>query len=127
MFLLALQEPVKVASLGIFYDAFAIPQFGAFLILVGVILATIGVNFQTKNGLKFLFFLPQYLFLLLTSGSALHYIVQGSYADGVIRPWSFIFIDQLHSLLIVLFYTLAIFDFRKEKYGTTIGKTSIKK
>jgi len=119
IFLLGAQEPIRVASLGIFYNLFVIPQLGAILMLLGVILAIVGLKFGAPNRLRFLFFLPQYIFLLLTSGSALNYIMQGQYADGVIRPWQFIFIDQLHSLILTSFYTLSIFNFRKEKSERT--------
>lgn len=114
LFLLFYPEPIRIASLGVFYNIFAVPGIGALLMLIGVILALVGLRSSGLNKLRFLFFLPQFTFLLLTSGSALNYIILGHYADGVIRPWQFIFIDQLHSLILVSLYTLAIFNFRKD-------------
>lgn len=119
MFLLAAHEPLRVASLGIFYDLFSVPQLGAMLMLLGVVCSVVGVMVNVENRARFLFFIPQYVFLLLTAGSALSYIIQGQYADGVIRPWQFIFIDQLPSLAIALLYTASIFNFRKRKPNVT--------
>lgn len=117
-FLLFSQMPIRVASLGIFYQIFVIPQLGALLMLFAVILSFIGLKIERTNKLYFLFFIPQYVFLILTAGSALNYIILGQYADGVVRPWQFIFIDQLHSLILVLLYTPAIFNFRKDVNAT---------
>lgn len=119
LFLLFSFVPIRVASLGVFYQIFMVPQVGALLMLSGVVLSIFGLLIKTKNRLRFLFFLPQFGFLILTSASALSYVIQGHYADGVIRPWQFIFIDQIHSLILVFLYTLAIFNFRKEQHVTT--------
>ena len=120
-FLLFSSTPLRVASLGIFYNFFIIPEIGALLMLVGVILSTAGLFIPRQNRLRFLFFLLQYLFLVLTAGSSLNYIAKEMYADGVVRPWQFIFIDQLPYLIIVILYTMKIFDFRKGENGTKIG------
>ena len=128
LFLLTSPVPILVASLGVFYKIFMIPQIGALLMLLSIILATIGLFVKTQSRLHFLFFIPQYLFLLLTAGSALNYVFEGHYADGVIRPWQFIFIDQIHSMILAFLYTSSIFRFRKENNDTAeAGKIINKK
>ena len=128
MFLLFFSEPVRVASLGVFYQIFSAPQLGALIMLLSVVSAVVGLSIPTKNKLHFLFFLPQYIFLLLTAGSSLNYVLQGMYADGVVRPWQFIFVDQLYVLVLAVLYTPSIFNFGKEKNGTTeIGEINTKK
>ena len=119
VFLLTSEPPIRVASLGVFYDLFAIPQIGALLMLLGVFFAVVGLFINNANKLRFLFFLWQYIFLLLTAGSSINYIYRGMYADGVIRPHDFIFLDQLPYLVIAFVYTIQIFDFRKERHDTT--------
>lgn len=124
LFVLVSPEPIRVATLGVFYNLFTIPQIGASLMLLAVVLSIIGLIVKSQSRFRFLFFLPQFIFLLLTSGSALSYVIQGQYADGVIRPWQFIFIDQIYPLVLLFLYTLSIFDFRKE--NTTNDVTEIR-
>lgn len=117
IFLLLSPTEIRVATLGVFYNIFTIPSIGAALMIMVAIVALVGFSISTKNRLRFLFFLPQFIFLLLTSGSSLSYVLSGQYADGIIRPWYFILIDQLYPLVLVVLYTLSIFDFRKDTNG----------
>jgi len=118
IFVLTSEGMLRVARLGVFYDLFNNHQLGAIIMLVSVALALIGLTFN-KSKLSFLLFLPQFSFLLMNASSALYYIMIGRYADGVIRSSQFIFIDQLPSIIAAVIYTVAIFDFRKEKYYVT--------
>lgn len=115
-------EPIRIARLGIFYEVFPNATTGAVLMLGAILLACIGL-FKKTDGYRFFFFLPQWFFLILTAGSSLYYVSQGHYADGVMRSWEFIFLDQLPSFVAILLYTFAIFDFKKETHVTKIGKT----
>ncbi len=114
LLILSSSEPLRVANLGIFYDLFINYRFGAVLMLLATLSALMGF-FKKGDGLRFLFFFPQLAFLVLTSSSALHYVIQGYYADGVMRPWQFILVDQLPALVATVLYTFAIFDFEKEE------------
>jgi len=107
---LLFSDPIRIARMGILYDMFPSHVIAGFLMLFAVILALLGV-YKAQNGNRFYFFLPQWFFLILTSGSALFYVTQGHYADGVMRPWQFIFLDQLPSFIAVVLYTVAIFNF----------------
>lgn len=51
---------------------------------------------------------PQQLLLLMSGVIALTLSVQGHYADGVVRPFFFIFTDQLPAMLLAVFYTATI-------------------
>ncbi len=117
LFIIFTPIPLRIAQLGAFYDFFPTPFIGAVLMLLAVIFACIGLYIK-ESPYRFLFFVPQHGFLLLTAGSSLHYILQSQYADGVSRPWQFIFIDQLLCLIVAIIYTVAIFDFRRRTYVT---------
>ena len=105
--------PILIARLGFFYKLFPTPYIGAYFMLASVFLSLVGLGINTTYRNRYLFFIPQFVFLLLTAGSALHAVVRSQYADGVIRPWEFIFIDQLPAFISVILYTFAIFDFRR--------------
>ena len=109
-FVIAYPVQLRVARLGIFYDIFPTYYIGGICMLLVALLALAGLFI--KGRYSFLFFIPQYLFLLLTSGSAMSQIAQGQYADGVVRAWPFIFIDQLPDLTITALYIFSIVDFR---------------
>lgn len=106
--------PIRVASLGAFYDIFPNYRVGIILMALGTICALMGLT-RIRNGYRFFFFLPQLVFLMLTAGSALSHVFEGRYADGVVRPWQFIFIDQLPAFITAVLYMFAVFDFVKEK------------
>jgi hypothetical protein len=118
LFVLASQEPLRVANLGFFYQTFSDFKFGAVLMLIATLLALAGF-FAKGDGFRFLLFLPQLGFLLLTSSSAIYHISQGHYADGVMKSWQFIFVDQMPAIVATLLYTFAIFDFEKEEHDRT--------
>lgn len=115
IFIIVSSDSILVARLGAFYELFPNKYVGAGLMLISSFFALIGL-YKKKNGNKILFYLPQWIFLVMTSGSAMYYVIQGHYADSVMRPWSFIFIDQLHAFVSLFLYSLAIFNFRKH-YG----------
>lgn len=104
---------INVARLGVFYELFHPYWLGGLYMVLATILATVGLFCYSRY--RFLFFLPQYFFLLLTAGSAINYIVIQHYADGIMRPWTFILIDQLSVILTTALYIFAVFNFRKEK------------
>lgn len=113
LFILAYPKPLLVARLGIFYQTFPSPYVGAFLMLSAVIAAAMGLMVRPNHPLRFILFMPQHFFLLLTTGSAIDYIIMQHYADGVTRSWEFIFQDQLPIIVLTLGYAFAILDFRK--------------
>ena len=117
IFIILSDNPIRIASLGAFYDLFPNHYFGAGLMLLGVVMAILGLN-EKISPYRFLFFLPQFLFLILTSGSALNYVFLGHYADGVTRPWQFIFLDQSPAFLATLTYTFSIFNFRRNGHDS---------
>ena len=54
--------------------------------------------------------LPQQALLYLAAWGGLQAILEGEYADGVTRPYSFILTDQLPMMLFALIHTIAILE-----------------
>lgn len=107
--------PLVVARLGIFYYLFPQYYIGALLMLFSGMLALIGLAIPSSNRWRFILFIPQQFFLLLTTGSVINFVLVQHYADGVIRSWQFILQDQLPVILLTIGYAFAIFDFNKNK------------
>lgn len=107
--------PLVVARLGIFYQLFPQSYIGALFMLIAVLAALYGLTLSHSLN-RFLLFLPQQFFLLLTTGSAIDFIFMQHYADGVIRSWQFILQDQLPTIILTISYVFAIVDLRKRKY-----------
>ena len=51
----------------------------------------------------------QFSLLVITALAAIHAIVFGAYADGIVRPWQFIFCDQYPRLGAAPVYLLAVY------------------
>ena len=107
--------PLIVARMGIFYQLFPQPYIGGIIMLLSVLLALYGLTVHSYKRWRFILFMPQQFFLLLTTGSALNYIFMQEYADGVIRSWQFILQDQLPTIILTIGYAFAILDFNKNK------------
>lgn len=106
---------LEVAGLEIFYEIFNPDWLGAVLMLLAAFLA--GIGLYKAGRYRFLFFMPQYFFLLLTTGSAVNCILQGSYTGNIVKSWLSVLIEQLPSLVLTALYLFAITDFkRKECY-----------
>ena len=60
--------------------------------------------------LGLLLYVPQQTAMLCSSGSAFIAIITQKFADGVVRPWSFITNDQIPYLLLGIFHSFALFD-----------------
>ena len=80
-----------------------------FLVLSSI-LATHGTFFSKNPYRAVFFFLPMLFFIWLFGLTALNSIIHGHYADGVIRPWQFIFVDQLPALLLMVFGSVVLFE-----------------
>lgn len=103
-----------VARLGIFYKIFPYPYIGAMFMLIAVVSTIYGLTLSNRLA-RFLLFIPQQLFLIMTTGSAVDFIIMQQYADGVIRSWQFILQDQLPTIVLTIGYFFAILDFEKKK------------
>lgn len=103
-----------VARLGIFYKLFSQPLVGALFMLVAVSMTLYGLT-VTSSAKRFFLFVPQQIFLIMTTGSAIDSVIMQQYADGVIRSWQFILQDQLPSIVLAIGYFFAILDFEKKK------------
>lgn len=54
--------------------------------------------------------IPQQIVLWTSAIAVLEAVAFGHFADGEIRPWQFILIDQMQTLLIALLYTIAVME-----------------
>lgn len=70
------------------------------------ILAAIGL--ATKSPWIVLLLLPQQLILMMSASGAIDAMWLAQFADGVIRPRSFLIADQLYSVLLAVGHTIAI-------------------
>lgn len=113
LLILTYGHPLLVARLGIFYQIFSNPSLGAWLMITASAFAAFGLTQQSRTK-RFLLFFPQQIFLIMTSGSALDFIVLQHYADGVDRAWQFILQDQLPTIILTIAYFYAILDFKKK-------------
>lgn len=101
-------DHLLVARLGIFFDLFP-AKLGGILLLISAGLGFWAVvNFKNHPTMRIFALLPQYVFLILTALSAIDYVFLGHYADGVIRPRVFIFLDQLPAIVAATLYSIAV-------------------
>lgn len=85
---------------------------GVFFLIVAAV-AVIGVLAPKPVGAIFL--IPQTCVLWLAAYGALHAMFRGSFADGVIRPVSFLLTDQAPAVLAAAFHTLAVIGLARKQ------------
>lgn len=107
-------HPILVARLAIFYKIFYFPFLGGFLLFISACLTIYALRIR-KSATRFLFFIPQQLFLLIKIAAVVDLIILGHYADGVVRSPSFILVDQLPFITLTIGYFFAIINFEKRK------------
>lgn len=114
MLILTNSHSLLVARLGIFYKLFPQPFVGALFMLGAVFMTLYGLT-VASSAKRFFLFIPQQIFLIMTTSSVIDSIVMQHYADGVMRPWAFILQDQLPTVVLTIGYFFAILDFEKKK------------
>lgn len=102
-------ERLYTSALTPFYTYLTVYPTVAILLLVSSLLALRGIK---KNCL--ILFIPQLMVVMFMAIYAFSFALQGSYPDGTVRNFYFIFIDQLPSLLLAVFYT---YSFIKKAKG----------
>ena len=76
-----------------------------------VALALYGILNTRFDNLKSLYFImPQQVLLYISAWSSLHAVLQGQYADGAARPPIFILADQLPTIVVAVWHSVAIID-----------------
>lgn len=75
--------------------------------LVGVALLA-GIGIFHRNRWAVLLLIPQQVILFMSGTGALQSAWLGQFADGVLRPHTFIASDQIYSILLAVFHTVAI-------------------
>lgn len=77
-------------------------------VLMAVALFALASMYLQKNLWTLLMLLPQEAFLVTSAASVVLAILQGHYADEVLRPRAFIAADQILYLLLAILYPCAI-------------------
>ena len=85
-------------------------QIGGMLLILAAIAAVYGAFLSRNPYQTVFFFIPILFFVWLFALTAFNAVIQGHFADGVIRPWQFIFADQLNAVLLGVFLTAVIFE-----------------
>lgn len=84
--------------------------FSSMLMCFSVILKSVVLKNKKTGFFGIICAVPQQLLLLESANRAILCIYAGSFADGVIRPRMFIFVDQLPAMLLAFFHTVALID-----------------
>lgn len=85
------------------------PLLASAFLIVGVILAVLaewGRGFSRDA--RFWMLLPQFCVLVVEALWALNFVAASHYADGVPRPWNFIFCDQMPRIGMPIWYGAAL-------------------
>lgn len=69
--------------------------------------------------------LPQQFLLVLSSYGAISAVITSSFADGVVRPWQFIAVDQVYAVVIFCAYTIALLQHYESKLVPTSSKPEV--
>jgi hypothetical protein len=82
----------------------------AAVVLIAVAVTAMFYPFVRKVGRHAfaLMLIPQQTMLLLSAGAGLHATIEGQYADGVERGWTFILGDQSPMMALAILYTVAV-------------------
>ena len=72
---------------------------------------------RRKSLTDLLLLLPQQFLLMVSAGGAINAMYLSQFADGVIRPRSFLVADQMPVVFIALFHSCAILDSYIRKSG----------
>lgn len=67
-----------------------------------------GIGIFHRNRWAVLLLIPQQIILFMSASGALQSAWLGQFADGVMRPHTFIATDQIYSILLAVFHTVAI-------------------
>lgn len=93
---------------------------GGVLLIMSACLAIYGAFASKNKYVSVFFFIPSLFFLWLFGLTAFNAVLQGHFADGVTRPWEFIFADQLPSMLLMFFMTVVFSEPLWNKNGYSI-------
>ena len=83
------------------------PHILALTLSLSCLLAVVGMFAQAALT-RVICFVPQQTLVSMSFASAFGAVAAGQYADGVVRSFAFILSDQLPSMLVAVFHTIAI-------------------
>lgn len=93
-----------INSLFVYYWA------GGIALITSSLIAIYGLKRSTTLLGDIIYLIPLQFFVWLAALTAVNAVLSGHYADGVIRPRQFIFVDQLTHILLSVFVTIVVFE-----------------
>ena len=109
---------LRTAALSPFYDY--LPSQGVGVALVSIALLSLYAIAKLNTKMSTMFLVPQQLLILMSGVIAFNLSTQGEYADGVQRPFFFIFTDQLPVMLLAVFYTMSIIRSLRKQWQSNL-------
>ncbi len=109
---------INTSTLAVLNGLFRDFHIGGMLLILSSIFAIYGAFLSKNRYLTTFFFVPTIIFIWIFGLTALNSVFQGHFADGVIRPWQFIFDDQLSAILLMFFGTAVLTEplWNRERY-----------
>lgn len=118
--LLILTTPfaLNTSTLAVLNKLFGDFHIGGMFLILSSILAIHGAFISKNRYLTVFFFIPMLSFIWLFGLTALNSVFQGHFADGTVRPWQFIFADQLQAIILMFFMSAVLTEpiWNRERY-----------
>lgn len=121
-------SPYYTTGLSIFIDIFKIELVSGTILLFIVACAILSIYWEEKVNIMIcvLLLIPQQFLTVISAGAAINAIVESAFPDGVVRPRLFIFNDQVHAVLLMIFHTAAILEMYGKETVSNLLKRMIR-
>jgi hypothetical protein len=96
-------------------------KFEASLIIIASTLALFSLMSQKRTVLTLVALVPQQVLMMVSAFGAIQASVYSQFADGVVRPFWFIFSDQSPYIVVMILHTLAILEEYAGEWWKAIG------
>ena len=106
--LIRYDPPSRTTALHFLTTVFGFASLTALCLLGASLLSLTALNRNKADLLNLCLFLPQQILMILSAGGAISAMIEGRFADGVLRPSSFIIADQIPPIFAMIFHTCAI-------------------
>lgn len=107
-------SPTKVTGINILYQLFPNKILLAGILILSSLMAFLAIT-RFRQIKTLIWLLPQQFLLLLAAIAVIQVIVNGHFADGVIRDRYFLAADKAGILLVAFFHTLSLLKAPKEE------------
>lgn len=97
--------PMIATPISPYYLLFDSSRAVAIMLLLVTGLALTAKWYSPRGGRLFFCLVPQQVTVMASAMAAIHAIATGHYADGIPRPWEFIFADQWGVVVVAILHT----------------------